>query len=195
MANLVAVDPGDVHCGIALFVRDDRSDYGWRCEKTFELSPEDFLDWLANRFIECPDEWEFLVYEKFRLYEDKAAQQTGSEFPTAKCIGVIEWLGRVHNRHAREHQRADRGRLPITCGLEGSVCAPSRGSAARHPHEIELVKQPAERHTFTDGIVRRLGIKLTAEREGDPLGHRKVAERHGWYFIIRTLDARETSGT
>lgn len=194
MANLVSVDPGDVHVGVAFFVRDSEAEFGWRCTETMEFSPPDFEDWLANRFVECPDEWEFLVYEKFRLYEDKAGEQTGSEFPTSKLIGVIEFLGRVHNRHANNHLRGARRNQITSCQLEGGVCAGDRDrggtSDPRHPHPIELAKQPAERHKHTRGIVQRLGIQLTAKREGDPLGHRTVAELHGWYFILRTLEER-----
>lgn len=193
MANLVAVDPGDVHCGIALFSRSATAEFAWECTETFELSPDDFLDWLANRFIECPAEWEFLVYEKFRLYEDHSAEQVGSEFPTAKCIGVIEWLGRVHNRHAREHDTARRNGAGLSCRLEGGVCSGGPGRGDRDPHVVELVKQPAERHTATERILKNLGIEQTAKREGDSLGHRKVAERHGWYFILRTLEDRQNS--
>lgn len=190
MTGLIAVDPGDVHCGVAFFVRAD-NEYGWECTNTEEFSPDDFLDNLAETFVDQDPAWQFLVYEKFRLYADKARLQTGSEFPTAKCIGVIEWLGRSQNRHASEHARADEEGLDITCRLAGGTCDPNRPGGPRYVGPVDLIKQPADIKKPAAGILRTMGIKSVAKREGDKLGHRVDAELHGWYFILRTLAQRE----
>jgi hypothetical protein len=188
LSTLIAVDPGDVHVGVAYFDRDPGSKYGWRCTHTAEYLPDEFSDGLAEEFVDQDPEWEFLVYEKFRLYEDKAAEQKGSEFPTAKLIGVIEWLGRKHNEHAGQHRLAEERGLLTTCEGPGGTCNAGRPGGARNPHHVELVKQPAEFWQRSRRICNALGIKSVAVKEGDALGHRKVAELHGWYYILRHIE-------
>lgn len=190
MTGLIAVDPGDVHCGVAFFVRADNK-FGWQCTNTEEFSPDDFLDALAETFVEQDPDWQFLVYEKFRLYADKARLQTGSEFPTAQIIGVVRWLGRTHNRHAGEHRAALENGSLCTCQLPGGTCDPARQAGqGRYVGPVELVCQPADIKKPTAGILRTKGIKSVAKLEGDRLGHRVDAELHGWHFILRTLARR-----
>lgn len=191
MTQLIAVDPGDVHCGVAFFVHAD-NEWGWECTATEEFTPDDFLDALAETFIDQDPEWQFLVYEKFRLYADKARLQTGSEFPTAQTIGVIRWLGRAHTRHAAEHRSALESGNLATCQRAGGTCDPARfGGRGRYVGPVELACQPADIKKPTAGILRTRGIRSVAKREGDKLGHRVDAELHGWYFILRTLAKRE----
>jgi hypothetical protein len=189
VTNLIAIDPGDIHVGVAFFDRDPESPHGWRCVDTQEMLPDEFADSLAELFVDQDDDWEFLVYEKFRLYEDKAEEQTGSEFPTAKLIGVIEWLGRKHNEHAAIHRLAESQGKLTTCELPGGVCAVDRADGVtRNPRAIRLVKQPADIMKPTKGNLRFHGIKSTAKKNGDTLGHQVAAELHGWYFILHTLE-------
>lgn len=193
MTGLIAVDPGDVHCGVAFFIRAD-NEWGWQCTNTEEFEPDEFLDALAETYVDQDPAWQFLVYEKFRLYADKARLQTGSEFPTAQAIGVIRWLGRTHNRHAAEHRAALESGSLATCQFTGGTCDPSRnGGRGRYVGPVELVCQPADIKKPTAGILRTRGIKSVAKREGDTLGHRVDAELHGWYFLLRTLAKREAS--
>lgn len=185
MSTLIAVDPGDVHVGIAFFLRNEEGK--WRCESTVEMDPDEFEISLAETFVDQDPDWQYLVYEKFRLYEDKKDVQVGSEFRTCKCIGVIEFLGRTHNRHVAEHRHATELGLLTSCEQRGGTCA-ADAPIARDPQYVELIKQPAEFHKRADKILPALGIKSVARKEKDKLGHRRVAEKHGWYFILRRLE-------
>jgi len=187
MTALISVDPGDVHVGVAFFDEDPNSPHGWVCTGTQEMTPDEFADSLADTFLDQDEGWRFLIYEKFRLYADKAKQQTGSEFPTAKLIGVIEWLGRKHNEHAEQHRLAERLGKLTTCEVGGGFCSADRAEGKRIVNEVRLVKQPADIKKPTIGILRHLNIKSVAKAEGDKLGHRVDAELHGWHFLLRTL--------
>lgn len=102
-ANLVAVDPGGVHVGVALFQSDASVDGGeWRCWQTFEKQPQAFEDWLAAEL----GRFDVLVYERFTLYEDKALSLVGSEMETSQLIGVIRYLARLHPEAALVSQPA-----------------------------------------------------------------------------------------
>jgi hypothetical protein len=83
MRRLVAIDPGEIHVGVALFL-------GERCYDTYEVDPPELYRrleaWLASGAMDV------LVVELFQLYEDKAMAQVGSEFGTCECIGVIKYL-------------------------------------------------------------------------------------------------------
>lgn len=185
MATLIAIDPGDIHCGIAFFSRDDER--RWRCTGTIELPPDELEQSLAEEFVDQDPDFEFVVYEKFRLYEDKKDEQVGSEFRTSKCIGVIEFLGRTHNEHARQHRMAEQRGLLVSCEQQGGTCAADRPGKPRDPRAVEMIKVPAENHTFAAKILNAKRFRSIAKEEGDKLGHRKVAEEHGWYYILKHL--------
>jgi hypothetical protein len=81
----VAIDPGEVHCGVALFLGAD-------CYDCYEGRPATVTDtvqmWVESRAI---DE---LVVESFHLYPGKAHQQSFSQMFTCEVIGVMRWLAR-----------------------------------------------------------------------------------------------------
>lgn len=110
--RLVAIDPGEVHCGVAAFLDD-------RCFEAFEVDPEELYrrleTWLSAGVVDV------LVVESFQLYEDKALAQVGSEFGTCECIGVIKYL---HSKLGGNHK--GRGRVELAMQPAGIKEATSR---------------------------------------------------------------------
>lgn len=81
----LAIDPGGEHIGWAI-------DYGGAIEDagTFHSEHGNFYRFLVGRLkARYLDE---VVVERFQLQPGKAQAQSWGEFPTVKCIGVIEYL-------------------------------------------------------------------------------------------------------
>lgn len=87
--NLVAVDPGGVHVGVAVFRKRTS---GWRCIWAGEMTPVLFEDWLTDK-LDSGD-IDVLVVEEWKLFADKAAQQIGSHMETSQLIGSIKYICR-----------------------------------------------------------------------------------------------------
>jgi hypothetical protein len=97
-AHFYAVDPGDIHVGLAEF-------RGGRCIAASETRPEAFCDMLFDLSHEsdrsagpngvrgemAPD---LVVLERFALRGELMAQQQGSEFLTSQMIGAIRFICR-----------------------------------------------------------------------------------------------------
>jgi hypothetical protein len=94
MEMLVAVDPGGVHVGVAVFKKKQR---GWTCDWAGEMTPVLFEDWLAEKLHN--GEIEILVVEEWKLFADKAAQQIGSHMETSQLIGSIKYIVRTADLH------------------------------------------------------------------------------------------------
>jgi len=73
--HLIAVDPGGAHVGVAGFGHNDK---GWECTWAGEMSPLEFEDWLSEQAI--LGRIDVLVVDEWKLFADKAQQQTGSEW-------------------------------------------------------------------------------------------------------------------
>jgi hypothetical protein len=104
---MVAIDPGDVHVGFAVFAQDGEHP---ACAYAMEVTPDE-----ATRRVHgmlARNELAVVCYERFALYADKAMSQVGSEMLTPEMIGVIKYLVAVHNEHAD--------------GVEKSAWAPDR---------------------------------------------------------------------
>lgn len=163
MAELRAYDPGDKYTGIAYF-RDDGPPSGeqWRCYLARVADPDDALDELASHLIAPSIGLLYVVYERFRLYPDKAQEQSNSEFLTPQGIGVMRWLIRNCNL-----TRAAKGQEPVVLHHFGAED-----------------KEPARQ------ILRRAGIRSTAKRlKTGPGDHAVDAELHGWHFLAEILGA------
>jgi hypothetical protein len=81
--NLVAVDPGDIHQGVASFELSDRTIIRhW----TRDLTSEALFGLVELAPIDV------LVVEEYRLYPEFARQQGYSDFPTCETIGVLKYL-------------------------------------------------------------------------------------------------------
>lgn len=87
-AEVLAVDPGGVHVGVAMFREAPDSEYGWECWWVKEFTPDAFVDWLDASILR----FDVVVVELFRLYEDTAKSLIGSEMETSQLIGVIKYL-------------------------------------------------------------------------------------------------------
>lgn len=193
VADLVAVDPGDNHTGVAFFNRDDEGK--WYCFDVQEFEPDEFNDaWMET--LVGREEPEFLIVEIFRLYGDKSNEQTGSQFLTPQQIGVLKFITRKHNEHAQAHLDAIEFNRMTTCERPGEVC---NNPDLSHPRLITLHMQPADIKKPCAGILRQQGIKSLAKTRGAKAFasgktiHCADAELHGWYYILRTRgwDARE----
>lgn len=91
--RFVAVDPGDVHVGWAVFTDDNRGtrDWGaWRCESAEEITPLDLLNRIISWSNPPRPEFNFAVVEEFRPYPTTIKALIGSDLPTARMIGWIE---------------------------------------------------------------------------------------------------------
>lgn len=184
--ELIAIDPGDRWTGVAFFATDE--DGGWYCLDAQEFDPPDFEDALAETLFQrdgTPPP--IIVYEKWRLYADKAGTQTGSEFLASQHIGVIKYIVRVNNDHAERHDRAEAEGKIMTCELQGGSCE----DPAKRPQHITIAKQGAEIKKPTRGILNKKKIKSVAgpiakEHYGNR-DHVKDAELHGWKYILDTM--------
>lgn len=80
---LIAIDPGDVHVGWAEFEKVKEQ---WACVLTEEYTPDQAME-IYHTLVTMSAVAETTVIEEFRLYPDRAMQQTGSTMPTAELIG------------------------------------------------------------------------------------------------------------
>lgn len=87
--RLLAIDPGDVHCGMALF-HGDRG-----CQQAWELDPPGCLRYVRGSLED--GELDVLIIEKFVLYPWKAQEQAYSQMLTCQLIGALKaawaWWG------------------------------------------------------------------------------------------------------
>ena len=84
-AVVLAVDPGDVHCGVAVFVAG-------ACRWTGEMGQDDLMDWLgvgAALYAPGALAWDAIVCESFKLYPGKASAQSWSTMATVEMIGKL----------------------------------------------------------------------------------------------------------
>lgn len=84
--RFAAIDPGDVHVGFATFV-EYRGEY--QCEYAEEITPDELFrrasstDWLVTAT--------HVVIEEFRVYPHTATALIGSDLPTTRMIGAMEY--------------------------------------------------------------------------------------------------------
>lgn len=191
--ELIAIDPGDRWTGVAFFATDD--DGHWYCQDAQEFDPPAFEDALAELLLmDRSTPPPIVVYEKWRLYADKAKEQTGSEFLASQHIGVIRYIVRVNNDHVTRHVGAESksGKL-MSCELVGGGCS----DPTQQPQIITIVKQGAEIKKPTIGILRHKGIKSVAKPISRELyegrDHIVDAELHGWKYILDTMKGTAAS--
>jgi len=99
--RLLAVDPGEVHVGVAVFV--ETSD-GWRCAATVELNPFGWVR-LYDAILASALRPHYLVIEDFRLYGHLAMTQVGSSMATSQLIGWTNYATLLFNDPLAEDQQ------------------------------------------------------------------------------------------
>jgi hypothetical protein len=86
---VVAIDPGEKHCGIAWFNNGEFT--------AITMSPDKFLNQL-HKLMLAGDNLMTLVVEEFRLFPWKSGVQAFSQMSTCEVIGVIKYLARLYNQ-------------------------------------------------------------------------------------------------
>lgn len=85
--RFIAIDPGDVHVGVAVFTKLDDV---WYCTWAHEFTPEAFLTWYVDGLRRGL--WIKVVVESWKLFPEAAPIYVGSDMPTSRLIGAIEAL-------------------------------------------------------------------------------------------------------
>lgn len=152
--NLVAVDPGGEHVGVSAFAQ--APDDSWQCIWAGEMTPLQFEDWLSEKAITA--EIDILVVEEFRLFPDKAMEQTGSDMPTSQLIGVIKYIHR----------------------MTATIAARWPGPAMELHFQAPTIKTP------TRSILRNRKLTSMAKFLKIPADHAADSELHGHYHILQT---------
>jgi hypothetical protein len=91
MKQVMFIDPGDVHVGIAIY--DEVEPGEWVARLVVEVTPQESEDLVAAK-VSQPD-LVVIGWERFRLYGHLATQQTGSEFYTSQLIGAYKFITRI----------------------------------------------------------------------------------------------------
>lgn len=183
MSDLITVDPGGRWTGVAFFDVAD-NEWGWECTGAveFDHQNDEFIDSLAESIMD--NEVPILVYESFHLFEDKALEQTGKEFPEIELIGQMKFVVRRHNEHCYLHTRALNVGQMTTCELRGASCQDK--DIGWLP--TLMVSQRSDILKPTAGILRGKGIKSVAKVIDKEMyksrGHVVSAELHGWKYIL-----------
>lgn len=186
--EIIAIDPGDHHVGVAFFARQSGgTGEKWYCQDAQQIDdPDGFELMLAETLLGSPHGMT-LVVEIFRLYEDKAQLQKGSQFRTSQMIGAIKFIARIRNEHVGRHHDARKGGYIMNCEREGGQCE----HLMNGPAPIEVVMQLADIKKPTTGILRHKKIKSVgkqAKKDNPGWGDHCIdAELHGWKHILDTL--------
>lgn len=155
----VYFDPGDRYTGVAIFTRDPDDDT-WDCTDAFTWDAheedhqiEKLMRWLWSTMSR--GEWDIVGYEVWRLYEDKAQEQKGSEFLATQLIGVIKFMShylQFQNRWPRQ--------------------------------QLEVVRFLPDHKKPTAGKLKRMGWQYESDRRKAKGDHAKDAELQGAYDIL-----------
>lgn len=160
---VLAVDPGEEHVGVAVGRRDLEyapggprpKGFGWFVSDVAELNPWEFVQFFRDNI----DGIDLLSVEKYTLYPHLAKEQIGSEMPTSKLIGWIEFTVRLWNESfTKEH-------------------TPAHGMP-----EIQYESYPANIHKGTEAVMKNKGIPFVSPKTPD---HARSAELHFWHTLIR----------
>lgn len=158
----ISIDPGEVHCGVALF--EDGI-----CVDAWEMAPHACIAWVRKMLLaRCVN---VLLVEQFRLYPWMAEQQSFSQMLTVEVIGVLRYLWAT-----------------LGCrSADESVLRQTREGGGRTIRGIKTlewvtwVENPATVKEPCEQICKARKIELVSVREARG-GHAKDAEIHGQYF-------------
>lgn len=170
--TVLAIDPGETHVGLAVgcryFVEGPGEDPqgmdawtlkapGWRVYDVAELTPPEFVRWFRRSI----QHFDIVTCEKFTLYRDKVKEQIGSEMPTSKLIGWIEFTLQLWNEMVHE---------------------PGNPANVAGAKEIQYTSYPAQIHEGTSSVMRKKEIPFVSPLTPD---HARSAELHLWHTLIR----------
>lgn len=173
--RLIAVDPGDRHCGVASFsVSQARTA---RCERSIEVTPATLVDLFeqdmfhkigqVERGVLSPEPVDVFVVEQFRLYPWMAREQGYSDFPTSRLIGKLEYLAeRSGTRLYLQGADIKKRSIAQVRRWVDDVPPPQRGS------DPEIVRLSSGRYDF-------VGRNQ----------HCRDAVAHGWYWLLNHEDS------
>lgn len=168
--SVLAIDPGETHVGLAVgcryFVEGPDTDAqgmdawtlqtpGWRVYDVVELTPPQFVRWFRKSI----QHFDIVTCEKFTLYPHLAKEQIGSEMPTSKLIGWIEYTIGIWNEMVND---------PF--------------SPAQDHTEIQYESYPANIHAGTSSVMKKRDIPFVSPLSPD---HARSAELHFWHTLIR----------
>lgn len=164
--RILAIDPGETHCGMAYFEDDDDA---WHVVSSWEERPEECFN-TAYRFM-TEEGLDVLVVEEFRLFPWKSQQQGFSQLKTVETIGVLRYL----------HRRA--------CELiEASNNVKSNVGKWSEPQTLpKWIEQGSSILKPTRAICKAKGIR----RVRGSNDHEASAQIHGWYYILKVLEGEE----
>jgi hypothetical protein len=112
--RILAIDPGDLHVGLADFVEDPTTDMGWACVTATETTRDGMRERLV-KLIDQPNQYDSIVVERFTLYPDVAMSLTGKEMATSEMIGAIQFAATLAGvpviRQPASWQQPTRGML------------------------------------------------------------------------------------
>lgn len=159
-SRAIYFDPGERYTGVAMFERDELDDT-WNCydARTWDIEEQGDIEqlWAILNNTSVHGYWDIVGYEVFRLFEDKAQQQKGSEFVASQTIGAIRWI---------VHRNQYTNRWP------------------RQP--IELVRFLPDHKKAVAGIMRKRGISFEADRRHCKGDHARDAELQGFFDLVNT---------
>jgi hypothetical protein len=127
---------------------------GWRVYDVAELTPWEFVKFFRDNI----GMFDIVTCEKFQLYPNKVKEQIGSEMPTSKLIGWLEFSIRMWNE-------------------EWTKAGPAAGRA-----EISYESHVKQIHKGTTAVLRHEGIDFVSPASPD---HARSAEIHLWHTLIR----------
>lgn len=90
-AEIIAIDPGDPHVGMASFKRTKSGQ--WVCHGADESTPYQGVAHL----VKCLPYLSAVVVEEWQLYPDMVKTLTGSKCETARTIGMLQWVVHEYN--------------------------------------------------------------------------------------------------
>lgn len=152
---VLAVDPGEHHVGVVLGYRANNA-FGWEITSFAEMQPWEFIVFFKDNL----PYFDWITCEKFTLYPSLAREQTGSEMPTSKLIGFIEFTIRMWNE----------------------CFVPSKGGQAHGLTSVEYSSHPAAIQQGTAAVMKHKGIPHVTPKTPD---HARSAELHFWHMLIR----------
>lgn len=86
--RILGVDPGNM---IGIAITELRSTNILELD---QVKFDDFMGWLTSLDTEGI---KYVIVEDFRLFKNKAKEQTGSDFQSVQCIGMVKFWARQHN--------------------------------------------------------------------------------------------------